>query len=509
MISFFGIGRSLEFALNGDDWLALWRYIKDFTTFQSHFDIRNYSNDYSNYAFANIIMGLVYRVFSFNPFPYYLISLFLRIITALSFYFAVYSATKSKWAGYLSTIFFATMFAGIETTNWVFNMNTYLALTVFNIFIYFHLKIEYKKLSKITVAMALLVLGCFFIAPTRMHGLLLILPLICLLKIKHLRKEGFDFIVRLSIFYLPIFVVRFITRAANDKGYFESFAQVREEKIDFFVNLFSSLGNSLVLDKTFINLFPSNLTRAIIVACFYFIITAFFYKNRVRFPKLVRFGLFSLAVTFSFMLVPHLINPLVALPTDHRYQTIPGSYMLVTLAILYTILWQYKNSFLRFLIITISVLVISINFFTLRDYFTILAREGRLQKDVDNHFIYLLSQIEKPENRTPLAFLFIPDDALYLYNVIAFGLPYHIILVDKRFSMDIQEAPFLTDNMKSLVDVLSGKESKELRRYGYNPIEIPLENVYAFSLQNKNLINITPEVRNYLKENLPHLNKIE
>src|SRR3989344_8376113 len=97
LLSFFNIGQSLQFAINGDDWLALYRYNQDFNSFISHLDIRNYITPTSNYVFGYLMMGLISKIFSYNHQPYYLVALILRIMTAFSFYFGVYSATKNRW----------------------------------------------------------------------------------------------------------------------------------------------------------------------------------------------------------------------------------------------------------------------------------------------------------------------------------------------------------------------------------------------------------------------------
>ena len=133
LIAVFGVRQSLNFALNGDDWQALYFYLTRFTDFQSHFDIKNFSTGVSNYTFAHIIMGLIYQVFSFDPFSYYFVSMILRTFAAISFYPAIHAATKDQLAAILSSVFFATMFTGIETTNWVFNMNTYISISLFNL----------------------------------------------------------------------------------------------------------------------------------------------------------------------------------------------------------------------------------------------------------------------------------------------------------------------------------------------------------------------------------------
>ena len=84
LISILNLGQSLHFAINGDDWLALYRYNIDFSSFLSHLDIRNYISPTSNYVFGYLIMGLISQLFAYDALPYYLVALILRIATAFS-----------------------------------------------------------------------------------------------------------------------------------------------------------------------------------------------------------------------------------------------------------------------------------------------------------------------------------------------------------------------------------------------------------------------------------------
>lgn len=506
LLSYFAIGKSLQFALNGDDWLALWRAIKDFTSIQSYFDIKSYSTDYSNYTFADIIMGLIHGVWTFNPFPYYFISMLLRILAAISFYLVVNTATKNKLCGVLSTVLFATMFAGIETTNWVFNMNTYLSIVLFNIFLTTYYKWSNKLFSLKTTIQIILITATFYCAPTRMHGLLFFIPLLVFFKIRKLTKQNLiNSFFSITIFYFPILFIRFLTRATNDQSYFQTFSQIFNFNKNTFITFFINLGHAFIPDQLLLRYVKDNNSQALLVVVLYIFIFLFFYKLRKMYPYLSRFAFLILSIPFLFSIIPWLINPTIIMPSDHRYQTIPGAYLLVLFAIICTTLWNFKNQFIKIISLILFLSVFFLNFMTLKSYFSSLANEGRLAEDANRQFLYIKSEIQVPDKNIPLVFLFIPDNSFYLYNSIGFGFGYHMILTDPRFGMKMQQAPFATDNLKSLVNVLSSPESSELKRYGYNPVKIPIENVYIFNLQNKVLTNITPDARSELKKLVPDL----
>lgn len=498
------MGRSLQFALNGDDWQALYFYLLRFTTFSSHFDINNFfATDVSNYTFAHIIMGLIYRLFSYNPFPYFLISMILRIITAVSFYPAVAAATKNKVAGYLSAIFFASMFAGIETTNWVFNMNTYVSLSFMNLFIFIYFSKDQKVFSITTFFLSVISFAIFFSAPTRMHGFLIILPLILLTKVRHLNIYSLKkLLIESLFFYLPILIVRYLTLFKNDKNLVEIFSQILKYDKSVFSNLLATLGNSFIPDRTLAFFVGKSNSETLFISVLYIVLIIFFYKTRKKYLSLTQFGLASLIFPIAFLIIPWLINPNAVLSSDHRYQIIPGAYIMVIFAIFISILWQSKMGLYKSIAILLAATIILVNFFTLRNYFDFLSKKGRLAQDVERQFNFIKSQIDKPNPQYPTVFLFIPDDPFYLYNAVTFGFQYHWMVIDPRFGMDYQKSPFPADNIDSLIDVLSGPESKELKRYGYKPVKIPIENVYAFTLNNKNLSNVSEQVRDTLKKKL-------
>lgn len=499
IISFIGVGKSLQFGLNGDDWQALYFYITTFKDFGSYFDIKNYSTDVSNYTFAHIIMGMIYRLFSFNPFPYYLISIILRVLAAISFYPAVFAATKDKFAAILASIFFASMYAGIETTNWVFNMNTYVSISLFNFFIYLYYSKEFKILSLRGISTSLILASSFIATQNRMHGLLFIIPLLVICKLHKFNKENLGkALIRLVVLFLPIFVYRFVTRSSNDTAYADSFIHSVSHWKNFILSIFSSIGNVILPEKIYVFFNITNELKALFVFLIFLSFLTLFIKRHFRSQKYF-FTLISLSMSVFFLIIPFIVfGPAGTLSSDHRYLIIPGAYLLVTFAILLSDLLRQKNQFFKTGAMTLIIIIITINLVSLRNYFSMLSENGRLAEDAEKQFKFITSQIEVPKGSVPLVFLFIPDNPFYLYNAITFGFTYHMILIDGRFGLDIQKAPFPVDNLDSLLDVLSSEQSSELRRYGYNPIKIPIENVYTFQLQNNTLTNITPRVREYL-----------
>lgn len=500
LLTWFSLSKTLSFGLTGDDWMTLYRYILDFPTFAAHFNLTSYINDHSNYNFADLIMGIIYRMFSFNPFPYYLASMVLRIITSISFYFSVSVAAKDKLTGYISALLFSVMLAGIETTNWVFNMNSYLSIILFNLFIYFYIRKNYLSGLINYSLMGIILALSFIITPNRMHGLLFAIPFIVLIKTEKLNFESLKgFILRLFFFYFSIFGIRFLFRSANDAAYTATIIESLA-KPDFLYSILANIGNSIIPENLYQMLGISQNGKVYMTFFVLMFIVIFFCRHLKNFPDLSKFALLSLSLIISFILMPLLVFGPVIMPSDHRYLIIPGAYMMIIYAALFSVLFKSRKQILITPALLLIVVVFLSNLLSLKGYFNNLSNKGRLATDSQKQFNYLISQINRPNNNAPVVLLFIPDDPVYLYNSITFGIQYHLMLTNPKFGLELQEAPFAVDDLKSLINVLSGKDSSELKRYGYAPVRIPLENVFIFTLQNKTLANITPQAREELKK---------
>jgi len=506
LIAVFGVRQSLNFALNGDDWQALYFYLTRFTDFQSHFDIKNFSTGVSNYTFAHIIMGLIYQVFSFDPFSYYFVSMILRTFAAISFYPAIHAATKDQLAAILSSVFFATMFTGIETTNWVFNMNTYISISLFNLFLYFYYLKDFSAFSKRNLLTASVLGLSFIFTQNRMHGLLFIIPLLTLSKLKNFKTTNLiSVFVTSAILYLPILTYRFLTRSTNDIVYLNYSIQTLREFPTLVLSILSSVGNAILPDKIYAFFNISEVLKSLLIFAFISLLLFSLFKKAFNSQKYF-FSFICLLIPVFFLIIPLTVSGAPGvLPSDHRYLIIPGAYILASFAIFLSELLKSKKQIYKNLSIILITLIISINFISLLRYFDNLSNSGRLDKDATKQYNFIKSQINKPNPDSPVAFLFVTDNPTYLYNAITFGFTYHLMLVDKRFTLDFQKSAFPADNIESLIDVLSGPQSKELYRYGYEPVQIPLKNVYVFSLKNKILTNITLQTREYLEQKLPNL----
>lgn len=171
LFTFFIFRKSFDLGLYGDDWQHLYYLWQDFYVFKtkSFFDIKSYLNPYwPNYLY----LGIINHFWDYYPPAYFIISYLFRLFANIALYFFSYELTKSKLAAILTTLIFLFSAAGLQTTDWVFNMNTYMGLGLLTIASTIYLKMRKLPTFKswyyiffiITFTLALA------IVPTRMHG---------------------------------------------------------------------------------------------------------------------------------------------------------------------------------------------------------------------------------------------------------------------------------------------------------------------------------------------------
>ena len=179
LLSYIFLKKTLNLALYGDDWEQLYNLWLSFDVLKtlSFLDIKSYLSPYwPQYLF----LGIIRHFFGYEPTAYFASSMFLRILATISLFFLVKKLTKKSLPAYLSTLIFTFSAAGLQTTDWVFNMNTYAGVFLLNLSIIFYLKLHDSKVLFflkyiIFVVLFTLALG---IVPVRMHGAVIFLGII-------------------------------------------------------------------------------------------------------------------------------------------------------------------------------------------------------------------------------------------------------------------------------------------------------------------------------------------
>lgn len=166
IISVFTFRDSLSLSLFGDDWLVLYIFKNQALHWSSYL---------SPYGPTYLLMGVIDKFFGLNPFPYFVTSLFFRYLAAVFLYALIFLLTRNRLSAFAAGLFWAVSEIGIETTNWVFNMNSYLGLSLFLITVIFLLKYHqtFKK-RYLAISVSFLFLSVIAV-PVRMHGAFIVL----------------------------------------------------------------------------------------------------------------------------------------------------------------------------------------------------------------------------------------------------------------------------------------------------------------------------------------------
>ncbi|MBI2085908.1 hypothetical protein HYT74_01045 [Candidatus Daviesbacteria bacterium] len=210
VISLFALYPSFNLALFGDDWLAFFRYFQHVGP-KSPGAWNHLTYYLTPYGAQDILMGVMQKIFDFQSSWYYLISYVLRIAAAFSFYPLVFYLTKNNIASFFAVLFFSITTIGLDATNWVFNMPSYITIAFFNLCLYFFLKARGEGNPFSLIISAILYYFAYVTTPIRMHGSL---PLIFLLEVfwviqNRNFKEVKKSVIRFSVFLAIFLIIRY------------------------------------------------------------------------------------------------------------------------------------------------------------------------------------------------------------------------------------------------------------------------------------------------------------
>ncbi|MDO8638388.1 MAG: hypothetical protein Q7R43_02345 [Candidatus Daviesbacteria bacterium] len=171
IISYLLLQKTFNLALYGDDWLQLYNLWLSFDVHKtlSFFDIKSYLSSYWPQYF---FLGIIRHFFEYEAPAYFAVSLLLRILAIISLFFLVRELSKSYLTAFLATLIFTFSVTGLQTTDWVFNMNTYAGIFFLNLAMVFYLKIRKLKtyLSWHYLTYILFFTLALGVVPVRMHS---------------------------------------------------------------------------------------------------------------------------------------------------------------------------------------------------------------------------------------------------------------------------------------------------------------------------------------------------
>lgn len=210
LLSYLVLKPTFNLSLFGDDWEQLYNMWLEFEVRHSYrwLDIKSYLGPYN---FSYSYLGILNNFFGLNSAAYFYTSYFFRVLSTISIYLLVKFLTKDKMAGFLSSLIFIFSIAGLETTDWVFNLNTYIGIFLFNLSLICYLTSRSAVIfpNRYFLFFIPLLAATFMVVSTRMHGAIPFIILIDLILTFMLdkQKSKYTFIIRLIIPFIILFIM--------------------------------------------------------------------------------------------------------------------------------------------------------------------------------------------------------------------------------------------------------------------------------------------------------------
>src|SRR3989344_333848 len=209
LISLFTLYPSFSLALFGDDWLVIHRYVTDVGSLSE--GLSKHMREYlTAYGPTQVLMGILAQFSDYNATLYYVTSYVLRLFAAFSLFPIVFYLTRNKLSAFFAVLFFSVTTTGFDTTNWVFNMTSYLGIGFVSLFLYLYIKSKEENKIKLLIPGVILLYLAYVTVPIRMHATV---PLLILLEIYwNYREKNFLFtkktLLRLSAAIAIIVFIR-------------------------------------------------------------------------------------------------------------------------------------------------------------------------------------------------------------------------------------------------------------------------------------------------------------
>jgi hypothetical protein len=466
---------SLQFGFWKDDWMSVWKGIYIPGTL-----LRDWIHPAGNFELI-----FFSRVFGDNVYLWQSVGLLLRLIAALAVTRFSTTLFKSKNAGVISGILFATTVIGMDATVW---MSAYVNLfAIIFLCIGFHFWISYlRKPHNISLLFAVTSFCIAFISDVwRMFWIVPLMQYFVWITTKGDRRDK-----RIKIFYIiyilgfcvlpiclliswPIIVdsqiVQYISRHANEPLLIIS-------KLPNIGNMFNSLFYMCV--GWIVPLYENGTlgihNRYEAYAGLLFVLVSAFLIIRAKLSRNTKqlFGFFFLWI-LGFYLMNWVFQPRLTVGVSHRYQTISGIGLLLFIS------WVLMNIKSKYLSYSILVIIIFCNMLRATQ---LLNEQLRYRSDTVIQNSWGIVEKEIPLDNGPVLLYFSGNSDLF-YNV--FALSGSAPLALQRKYSQIRQFPLVAYDAKSAANFVCNGQSQF----------ISTDRVYAWEVQEHTLIPIHEKVR--------------
>lgn len=522
LISLYTFLPSFNLGLFGDDWVSLWMYMRYFGPGAIAGETNYFTYFLSGYGPYEITMGLLYKFFGLNDSIYYIFSYAFRLLAAFAVWPLIFYLTRSKLASFYGSLFLSITTIGLETTNWVFNLTSYLAIANLALFLLFFVKSREETKPKLFIFAAAFFYLAHIFAPIRMTGLLpftLILEIFLNLRSTKINKSSFFQGVKLSLWrLLVIFILFFVitTSGTNSRtnptkilggglasvghGINTSISLLQQNKFMFLFNPIIMTGEMIIPDIYFSSL-SNKINLQLLIGILILTCSAVLIKFTKGSKLSIAFFISTFWIILSFIL-NWFRDPEVLFPTEYRYFIPTAIGFTVFFGAIIGLGKQFKS---RVKIFLAMLTILILHLITTRNYFidAINIHGAEASDKIWSSFPYF-TNLGTPDQ--PLVFYFksAPEKQRLVFSAIHFGLPYHMALLYEIYDTQAyykMPVPMGENEWEQVVSAVTDGKSLVSRQFPEKPI--PVDNIYAFFLaSDNNLIDITTETRNKLTEEL-------
>lgn len=308
----------------------------------------------------------------------------------------------------------------------------------------------------------------------------------------------FSYILPISLVYGGLtYIVLYFARLSKKNSFW------------YILNLFFWMLFIYLLQKVNISTFSYPRVAFALVGGFtiFFSVWLFFLLKTTK-PLIAHMLLLGLGWMFTSILFPWVISPYGIIFTWGRYSVQQGAGLAIWMAIVSFITIDYLNKKRRFFLLGITYLLIVLFIFMhtmlANDYLTYIATYR--SKQIDTKFWdKITTEVPKIDRDGLNIFLLLTDPkSAAIAEAIRFGFYGRASIFYNTRNWDYSTFMVVNEYESILSSVYDGRY---LIKQGRKPIPTTIDRVYAFALQNKEMYNVTEQIREKLKVDLEALKK--
>ncbi len=483
--------QSLSFHFWKDDWIRVWMTIYRPDLLLNFLGLRAHPGTTIEEMFFGPILGL-------NPFYWQIEGLFLKILASLSVGLMILATTHSRKIAYISSLFFATCVAGIESFNVISAHAASLTIIFFGVgFYYWTRSFEEKNVYSFICSLPFLIIS-FLISPARAAAipiLIMIWDLLTIIRGFHLKDHFKIYLIRWLVLLVSLFLAISLFKGQDEGGLISELIHIAGIIINQpsrLNNFFASIGNLFIgwiipLPETAGLSYPTLLSVVVgfIFFIFLLIVIIRFFKKRTL---VLQNRLFFLLFIYLGYLPNWWFYSDITVGTSYRYLTlslIGLSYLISSLV----------SSLSRKYFLSALLLVLGLNIIL-----TNLLLSSQLPYRSIAIVNHIWDQIDTlvPKSKTDNIFLYTGEDP-NRFALLDWSLFFPFAI--RRNLTDVKDFPILVHDRNSIQMLLCGEDTEvntPVSKYIHRD-RIPLSHLYAFRLEQGNIINESTEYREYFK----------